>query len=179
MMMLSTFHSFQTLSDGVRGFHKTVNTCAQGDSENSEDMCRDSADERSCGFSWASGHSIVEDSAVWPRMTNHSGTDSGLLTNAPQAGADLSLGSSVVSDCMGLFPGASGWFACVRNSTAGRVSRTLATGSVSVIIAAQKAPMVWLKLTHVFGTTAPPLKLTILPLRAHQSALLPPSHQQV
>ena len=31
----------------------------------------------------------------------------------------------------------------------------------------------------VAGTTAPPSKLTILPLRAHQSAVLPPSHQQV
>ena len=49
---------------------------------------------------------------------------------------------------MGLFPGASCWFARVTDSTTGRVSRTLVTVFVSVIIAAQKASRVWLKLTH-------------------------------
>ena len=80
---------------------------------------------------------------------------------------------------MGLFPCACCWFALVRNSTAWRVSRTLATVLVSMITAEQKAPTVWLKLTRVCGTSAPPSKLTILHLRAHQSAVLPPSHQQV
>ena len=56
------------------------------------------------GGSWASGYSIVEDPAVWTRMTNDSGTDGGLLTSEPQAVADLSLGSSVVSDCDGTLP---------------------------------------------------------------------------
>ena len=143
-------------------------------------------------------------------------TDGGLSTCEPQACADLSLGSSVVSDgdgtlhshtgtvsCasgyvasdmgmtlffnvsllqvyqMGLFAGASCWFSVVRNLTVWRVSRTLATGFVPVINAEQKAPMVWLKLTRVGGTTAPPSKLTILLLHAHQSEVLPPSHQQV
>ena len=70
----------------------------------SEDMCSDSADDRSCRGSWASGSSIVEDPAVWTQMTNDSGTDGDLLTSEPQAGADLSLGSSVVSDCDGTLP---------------------------------------------------------------------------
>ena len=43
----------------------------------------------------------------------------------------------------------------------------------------KSAPMVWLTLTRVCGTTAPPSKLSILLLCAHQSAVLPPSHQQV
>ena len=178
------------------------------DSEYGVDVFIDSADERSCVVSCASGYSIVADPAVRTRMTNGSWTDGGLSTCEPQAYADLSLGSSVVSDCdgtlyghtctgscasgyvtsdisllqvyqMGLFPGASCWFALVRNSTAWRVSRTLATVLVSVIIAEQKAPMVWLKLTRVCGTTVLPSFLTILLFRAHQSADLPPSHQQV
>ena len=76
---------------------------------------------------------------------------------------------------MGLFPGASCWFALVRNLTTWRVSRTIATVLVSVIIAEQKAPMVWLTLTRVCGTTAPRSKLTSLLLRAHQSASVPPA----
>ena len=50
---------------------------------------------------------------------------------------------------MGLFQGAFCRFALVRNSTTWRVSRTIATGLVWVIIAEQKVPMVWLKLTRV------------------------------
>ena len=67
----------------------------KGDSENSEDMCSDSADERSCGVSWASGYSIVQNPAVWTWMTNDSGNDDGVHTRERQAGAHLSLGSSV------------------------------------------------------------------------------------
>ena len=48
-----------------------------------------------------SGCSIVEDLAAWTRTTNDSGTDGGLLTSELHAGADLSLGSSVASDCDG------------------------------------------------------------------------------
>ena len=156
---------------------------------------------------------IVGDPAVWTCTTNNSWTDGGLPTCEPQACADLSFGSSVVSDCDGTLyshtctascasgyvasnmddavfqclappgmpdgtlPSACCWFALVRNSTAWRVSRTLATVLVSMIIAEQKAPTVWLKLTRVCGTSAPPSKLTIFHLRAHQSAVLPPSHQ--
>ena len=81
---------------------------------------------------------------------------------------------------MGLFPGARPcWFALVRHSTTWRVSHTIATVFVSWIIAEQSAPMEWLKLTCVCGTTAPPSKLTNLLSRAHQSAVLPPSHLQV
>ena len=79
---------------------------------------------------------------------------------------------------MGLFPGACCWFALVRNSTTWRVSRTLATVLVSVVIAEQKVAMVWLKLT-VCGTIARPSKLTILLSRAHQTecslASVPPA----
>ena len=62
----------------------------KSDSEYGVDVCIDRADERSWGVSWASGCSIVEDPAVWTRMTNDSGTDGGLTTCEPQAGADLS-----------------------------------------------------------------------------------------
>ena len=60
---------------------------------------------------------------------------------------------------MGLFPGASCRFPLVRNSTTWRVSRPIAIGLVSVIIAEQNAPIVWLKLTRVWndGTS---LKIT-------------------
>ena len=67
-------------------------------SEYGEDVCSDSADERSCGVSSVSCYSIVEDPAAWTRTTNDSGTDGGLFTSELQAGADLSLGSSVASD---------------------------------------------------------------------------------
>ena len=77
----------------------------KGDSENSEDMCSDSADARSCGVSWASGYSIVEDPALGTRMTTDSGTDGGLLTSEPQVCANLCLGSSVASDCDGTLYG--------------------------------------------------------------------------
>ena len=186
-------------------------------SEHGADVCIDSADERSCVVSSASGYSIVGDLAVWTSTTNGSWTDGGLPTCEPQGCADLSLGSSVVSDCdgtlyshtctvscasgyvasdmgitlffnvsllqvyqMGLFAGASCWFSVVRNLTVWRVSRTLATGLVPVIIAEQKAPMVRLKLTGVCVERQhlhP--KSTILLLHAHQSEVLPPSHQQV
>ena len=65
---------------------------------------------------------------------------------------------------MGLFTGVCGWFALVRNSTCWRISRTLATVLVSVIIAEQKAPMVWLKLARVCGTTVPPSNFNNPPL---------------
>ena len=65
---------------------------------------------------------------------------------------------------IGLFPVACCWFALVRNSTACGVSRALATPSVSGIIAEQSAPMVWLKLARVCGTTAPPFKINNPPL---------------
>ena len=120
----------------------------KSDSENSEDMCRDTADERSCGVSWASGYSIVGDSAVWPRMTNDSGTNS--IPEGTLQKFDDFEGIADTGDGVGLG-----------------------------VNCALKAPLAWLKLTHVFGTTAPPLNLTILLLRAHQSALLLPSHQQV
>ena len=80
---------------------------------------------------------------------------------------------------MELFPVACCRFALVRNSTTWRVSRTIATVLVSGIIAEKSAPMVWLKLTHLCGTTAPPSKLTILLLGAHQNVVFPPFHQQV
>ena len=63
------------------------------DSEFGVDVCIDSADEKSCVVSCASGYSIVGDSAVWTCVTNDSWTDGGLLTGLPQAFADLSLGS--------------------------------------------------------------------------------------
>ena len=44
---------------------------------------------------------IVGDPAVWTCTTNNSWTDGGLPTCEPQACADLSFGSSVVSDCDG------------------------------------------------------------------------------
>ena len=39
------------------------------------DVCTDSADERSCVVSCASGYSIVGDPPVWPSLTNDSWTD--------------------------------------------------------------------------------------------------------
>ena len=66
-----------------------------------EDVCIDSADERSCVVPCASGYSIVGDPALRTCMTQGAWTDGGLLTCEPQACADLSLGSSVVSDCDG------------------------------------------------------------------------------
>ena len=62
--------------------------------------------------------------------------------------------------------GAGCWLVLVRNSTAWRIWRVLATVFVLVIIAEQKAPMAWLELTRVCGTTAPPTKWTIIPLCA-------------
>ena len=47
---------------------------------------------------------IVEVPAAWTRAPNDSGTDGGLFTSELQAGADLSLGSSVASDCDGTLP---------------------------------------------------------------------------
>ena len=71
------------------------------DSEYGVDVCIDSADERSCVVSSASGYSNAGDLAVWTCMTNGSWTDGGLSTCELQACADLSSGSSVVSDCDG------------------------------------------------------------------------------
>ena len=79
---------------------------------------------------------------------------------------------------MGLFPLACCSFALVRNSTTWRVSHTIATVLVSGIIAEQSVhgmaetyPYVWNDSTS--------LKIKDPLLRAHQSAVLPPSHQQV
>ena len=65
------------------------------------DVCSDSADERSCVVSCASGNSIVGDPAVWTCMTNDSWTDGGLTACEPQTCADLSLGRLAVSHCDG------------------------------------------------------------------------------
>ena len=57
----------------------------------SVDVCTDSADERSCVVSCASGYSIVGDPPVWPSLTNDSWIDGGLPTCEPQASVDLGL----------------------------------------------------------------------------------------
>ena len=82
------------------------------DSEYGVDACIDSADERSCVVSSASGYSIVGDLAVWTSLTNGSWTDGGLSTCEPQACADLSSGSSVVSDCDGTLHSHTGTVSC-------------------------------------------------------------------
>ena len=51
--------------------------------------------------SCANDYSMVDDPAVWICMTNDSWTGGGLPTCEPQVYADLSLGSSVASDCDG------------------------------------------------------------------------------
>ena len=71
------------------------------DSEHDVDVCIDSADERSCFVPCASGYSNVRDPALRTCMTKGAWTDGGLLACEPQSCADLSLGSSVVSDCDG------------------------------------------------------------------------------
>ena len=71
------------------------------DSEYGVNVCIDSADERRCVVSCTSDCSIEEDPAVWTCMTNNSWTYGGIPKCEPQACADLSLGSSVVSDCDG------------------------------------------------------------------------------
>ena len=95
-----------------------------------EDVCSDSADERSCGVSWASGYSIMEYPAV--RTVYDSGTDGGLFTSEPQAAPTRAWAARSCRIVVGLFPGACCW---LRNSTAWRVSCTLATVFVSVSIA--------------------------------------------
>ena len=108
------------------------------------------------------------------RMTNDSWTDSGLLTSA-QAG----VGSSVVSDCGGTLP------RCERlvctgqefdswegvSDTGDGVGLGDSCGTEGAHGMAETYSRVWNDSTS--------LKLTIQLLRAHQSALLPPSHQKV
>ena len=55
------------------------------DSEYVVDVGIDSADERSCVVSCASGCSVAGDPAVWTCMTNGSWTDGGLSMCEPQA----------------------------------------------------------------------------------------------
>ena len=71
------------------------------DSEYGVDVCIDSADQRSHVVFCASSCSIVGDLAVWTGLTNVSWTDGVLSTGEPQGCTDLSLESSVVSDCDG------------------------------------------------------------------------------
>ena len=100
--VLGVGHTEQTFScqpDGVVSGTQPVwepvrCSAPKGDSEHGEDVCSDSADESSCEVSWVSGHSTVEDRAVWTRVTTDSGTDGGLLTSEPQAGADLTVPNS-------------------------------------------------------------------------------------
>ena len=131
------------------------------------------------GHICVTGYSILEVLAAWTRTTNVSGTDGGLFTSELQAGADLSLGSSVASDCDGTLP------RCVLLVCTGQefdnlegIAHPCDGVGLGGNCGAEMA-MVWLKLTRVCGTTALPSKLTILLSRAHQSAVLPPSHQQV
>ena len=70
-------------------------------SEYGVDVCIDSADERRCVVSGTSGCSNEEGTAGWPGMTNDSWMDGSIPMCEPQACADLSLGSSVVLDCLG------------------------------------------------------------------------------
>ena len=125
----------------------------------------------------------------------------------PQVSADRSLGSSVAWDCDGTLNSntrtlscASGCVAshmddavfkclappyfpdktmpkCVLLVCPGQEFTVFATVFGSVIIAEQKAPMMWLKLTCVCRKTAP--QINNPPPTAHQSAVLLPSHQQL
>ena len=151
------------------------------DSEYCVDVCIYSADVRSCMVSCANGFSMVGDSAVWTCMTNDSWTDGGLPICEPQLCADLSLGSSAASDCDWTLYSHTWTVSCASGYVASdmddAVFKCLAppgipdgtlpccvlliwTVLVSGIIAEQSAPMVWLKLTRVCGTTAPPSELT-------------------
>ena len=82
------------------------------DSEYGVKGCLDSADERRWVVPCTSDCSIMEGPAEWTCMTNDSWTDDGIPTCDPQTCADLSLGSSVVSDCDGTLYSHTGTVSC-------------------------------------------------------------------
>ena len=78
-----TEQTFSCQPDGVVSRTQLVReplpcSAPKGGSEYGVNVDIDSADERSCVVSCASGYSIVGDPAVWTCMTNDSWTDSGL-----------------------------------------------------------------------------------------------------
>ena len=80
------------------------------------------------------------------------GRAQGLASRAMLPATRTTLFSSASLLCvlrMGLFPGAFGWLALVRNSMAWRGWHLFATVLVSVIMAEQNAPMAWLGLARV------------------------------
>ena len=148
------------------------------DSEYGVDVCIDSADGRSCVVSCASGHSIVGDLAVRTCMTNDSWTG-GFATGRLEpwqlsrvglrwdcaSGCVASNMDNAVFQCL-VPPGMSDGTLQELNDLEG-----IAHNCDGVGLGDNCGP----EGAHGYGTTAPPSKFTILLLRAHQSAVLPPS----
>ena len=92
-------------------------------------------------------------------------------------GADLSLRSSVVSDCDGTLPICE-LLVCTGQEFDGWEVVADTGDGVGLGDNCGTEGFHGMKLTHVFGTTAPPLKLTIILSRAHLRTVLPPYHKQ-